>query len=157
MALAMGNSAAKPWTPTIRGSGCCCPHYADELIIVLSSVLGATPFFRTALHVSRGCRKLSSRPRAVGAGDRCRSLSLLGSGNRDDSAGRGALCSRGRRKGIKLDFLFLLALLWASKRGLAIRPFRQRAPVDGNTRSLLEKTSHPPVEHDDLVAGRDNT
>ena len=94
MALAMGNSAGKTMDAYYQGLWMLLPFTMQmTLIIVLSSVLGATPFFRTAITRLAVAENTVPGCRAVGAGDRCRSVPLLGSGNRDDSASRGALCS----------------------------------------------------------------
>jgi len=152
MALAMGNSAGKTMDAYYQGLWMLLPFTMQmTLIIVLSSVLGATPFFRTA--ITRLSRLPKTQFQAI-------ALSVLVTAVAAYlySAGRGALCSRGRTQGHQTRLSVPVGVAMGSQRGLAIRPVRQRASADGNTRSLPgEDHRHPPFEHDDLVAGRANT
>jgi short-chain fatty acids transporter len=116
MALAMGNSAGKTLDAYYQGLWMLLPFTMQmTLIIVLSSVLGATPFFRTA--ITRLSRLPKTQFQAV-------ALSVLvtaaaaylywGLGIAMTPLVAVHFAREAERKGIKLDFLFLLALLWAA-------------------------------------------
>jgi len=116
MALATGNSAGKTLDAYYQGLWMLLPFTMQmTLIIVLSSVLGATPFFRTA--ITRLSRLPKTQFQAV-------ALSVLvtaaaaylywGLGIAMTPLVAVHFAREAERKGIKLAFLFLLALLWAA-------------------------------------------
>lgn len=116
MSLAMGNSGGKTLEAYYQGLWMLLPFTMQmTLIIVLSSVLGATPFFRTTI------TRLSRLPKSL---FQVVALSVLvtavaaylywGLGIAMTPLVAVYFAREAERKGIHLDFLFLLAVLWAA-------------------------------------------
>jgi len=116
MALAMRNSAGQILEAYYQGLWMLLPFTMQmTLIIVLSSVLGATPIFKTA--ITRLSRLPETQFQAI-------ALSVLvtaaaaylywGLGIAMTPLVAVHFAREAERKGIKLDFLFLLALLWGA-------------------------------------------
>jgi len=116
MALAMGNSAGKTLDAYYQGLWMLLPFTMQmTLIIVLSSVLGATPFFRTA--ITRLSRLPKTQFQAVALSVLVTAVAAYlywGLGIAMTPLVAVHFAREAERKGIQLDFLFLLALLWAA-------------------------------------------
>jgi short-chain fatty acids transporter len=116
MSLVMGNSAGKTLDAYYQGLWMLLPFTMQmTLIIVLSSVLGATPFFKTVI------TRLSQLPKtqfqAIALSVLVTAVSAYlywGLGIAMTPLIAVHFAREAERKGIKLDFLFLLALLWGA-------------------------------------------
>ncbi|HKA20788.1 MAG TPA: TIGR00366 family protein [Blastocatellia bacterium] len=116
MAMALGNGAAKTLDAYYQGLWMLLPFTMQmTLIIVLSTVLGATPFFKS------GITRLSHLPntqfQAIALSVLVTAVSAYfywGLGIAMTPLVAVHFAREAERKGIKLDFLFLLALLWAA-------------------------------------------
>lgn len=116
VALALGNSAARTMEAYYQGLWMLLPFTMQmTLIIVLSSVLGATPFFKKAIVALS--RLPNTRMQVI-------SLSVIvtafaaylywGLGIALTPLIAVHFAKEAEQKGIEIDFLFLLALLWAA-------------------------------------------
>ena len=143
MALAMGNSASKTLDAYYQGLWMLLPFTMQmTLIIVLSSVLGATPFFKTA--ITRLSRLPKTQFQAV-------ALSVLviaaasylywGLGIAMTPLVAVHFAREAERKGIPLDFLFFLALLWAANAAWQFGLSSSAALLMATPGHFLEKTT----------------
>ncbi|MFY9574798.1 MAG: TIGR00366 family protein, partial [Blastocatellia bacterium] len=143
MALAMGNSFGKTLDAYYQGLWMLLPFTMQmTLIIVLSSVLGATPFFRTA--ITRLSRLPHTQIQTI-------ALSVLvtaaaaylywGLGIAMTPLIAVHFAQEAERKGIKLDFLFLLALLWGANAAWQFGLSSSAALLMATPGHFLEKTT----------------
>jgi short-chain fatty acids transporter len=143
MALAMGNSAGTTLEAYYQGLWMLLPFTMQmTLIIVLSSVLGATPFFKTA--ITRLSRLPKTQFQAI-------ALSVLvtaaaaylywGLGIAMTPLVAVHFAREAERKGIKLDFLFLLALLWGANAAWQFGLSSSAALLMATPGHFLEKTT----------------
>ena len=116
MALALGNGAAKTLDSYYQGLWMLLPFTMQmTLIIVLSTVLGATPFFKNG--ITRLSRLPNTQFQAIALSVLITAVSAYfywGLGIAMTPLVAVHFAREAERKGIKLDFLFLLALLWAA-------------------------------------------
>jgi short-chain fatty acids transporter len=143
MALAMGNSPGKTMDAYYQGLWMLLPFTMQmTLIIVLSSVLGATAFFKTA--ITRLSRLPKTQFQAI-------ALSVLvtaaaaylywGLGIAMTPLIAVHFAREAERKGIKLDFLFLLALLWGANAAWQFGLSSSAALLMATPGHFLEKTT----------------
>jgi short-chain fatty acids transporter len=116
MALALGNGAAKTLDAYSQGLWMLLPFTMQmTLIIVLSSVLGATPFFKNAItHLSRLPNTQFQSVALAILVTAASAYLYWGLGIAMSPLVAVHFAREAERKGIKIDFLFLLALLWAA-------------------------------------------
>jgi len=116
MAIALGNSAGKTLDAYYQGLWMLLPFTMQmTLIIVLSSVLGATPFFKSAItRLSRWPKTLFQAIALSVVVTAVAAYLYWGLGIAITPLVAVHFAREAERKGIKLDFLFLLALLWAA-------------------------------------------
>jgi short-chain fatty acids transporter len=116
MALAMGNSPGKTLDAYYQGLWMLLPFTMQmTLIIVLSSALGSTPFFKTA--ITRLSRLPKTQFQAIALSVLVTAVAAYlywGLGIAMTPLIAVHFSREAERKGIKLDFLFLLALLWGA-------------------------------------------
>lgn len=116
MAMALGNGAAKTLDAYYQGLWMLLPFTMQmTLIIVLSTVLGATPFFKNG--ITRLSRLPNTQFQAIALSVSVTAVSAYfywGLGIAMTPLVAVHFACEAERKGIKLDFLFLLALLWAA-------------------------------------------
>ena len=116
MAMALGNGAAKTLDAYYQGLWMLLPFTMQmTLIIVLSTVLGATPFFKNG--ITRLSRLPNTQFQAIALSVSVTAVSAYfywGLGIAMTPLVAVHFAREAERKGIKLDFLFLLALLWAA-------------------------------------------
>jgi len=116
LSLAMGNTAVKTLEAYYQGLWMLLPFTMQmTLIIVLSSVLGSTPFFRTA--ITRLSRLPKTRFQVVLVSVLVTAVAAYlywGLGIAMTPLVAVFFAREAERKGINLDFRFLLALLWAA-------------------------------------------
>jgi short-chain fatty acids transporter len=143
MALAMGNTPSKTLDAYYQGLWMLLPFTMQmTLIIVLSSVLGATPFFKSG--ITRLSRLPNSRFQVI-------ALSVLvtaaaaylywGLGIAMTPLVAIHFAREAERKGIKLDFLFFLALLWAANAAWQFGLSSSAALLMATPGHFLEKTT----------------
>src|SRR6185295_17945231 len=143
MSVAMGNSAGKTLDAYYQGLWMLLPFTMQmTLIIVLSSVLGSTPFFKMAI------TKLSRLPKTQ---FQAIALSVLvtaaaaylywGLGIAMTPLIAVHFAREAERKGIKLDFLFLLALLWGANAAWQFGLSSSAALLMATPGHFLEKTT----------------
>lgn len=143
MAMAMGNSAGKTLDAFYQGLWMLLPFTMQmTLIIVLSSVLGATPFFKTAI------TRLSQLPKtqfqAIALSVLVTAISAYlywGLGIAMTPLIAVHFAREAERKGIKLDFLFLLALLWGANAAWQFGLSSSAALLMATPGHFLEKTT----------------
>src|SRR5262245_49199703 len=142
-ALLMGNSASKTVDAYYQGLWMLLPFTMQmTLIIVLSSVLGATPFFKTS--ITRLSRLPNTRFQVV-------ALSVLvtaaaaylywGLGIAMTPLVAVHFAREAERKGIQLDFRFFLALLWAANAAWQFGLSSSAALLMATPGHFLEKTT----------------
>jgi len=116
MALTLGNGAGKTLDAYYQGLWMLLPFTMQmTLIIVLSTVLGATPFFKNA--ITRLSRLPNTQFQTIALSVLVTAVSAYfywGLGIAMTPLVAVHFAREAERKGIKLDFLFLLALLWAA-------------------------------------------
>src|ERR1051325_8516512 len=116
MSLALGNSTSKTVDAYYQGLWMLLPFTMQmTLIIVLSSVLGATPVFKTA--ITRLSRLPKTKFQTIALSVLVTAIAAYlywGLGLVLTPLVAVHFAREAERKGIKLDFLFLLALLWAA-------------------------------------------
>src|SRR6185503_2861966 len=143
MALAMGNSLTRTMDAYYQGLWMLLPFTMQmTLIIVLSSVLGATPFFKAV--ITRLSRLPKTQFQAI-------ALSVLvtaaaaylywGLGIAMTPLIAVHFAREAERKGIKLDFLFLLALLWGANAAWQFGLSSSAALLMATPGHFLEKTT----------------
>src|SRR5688572_747735 len=143
MALAIGNSQEKTLAAYYQGLWMLLPFTMQmTLIIVLSSVLGATPFFNTAITRLSRLPKTQFQAIALSALVTATAAYLYwGLGIAMTPLIAVHFAREAERKGIKLDFLFLLALLWGANAAWQFG-FSSSAPLLMATPGhFLEKTT----------------
>jgi len=116
MSLALGNSTSKTVDAYYQGLWMLLPFTMQmTLIIVLSSVLGATPVFKTA--ITRLSRLPKTKFQTIALSVLVTAIAAYlywGLGLVLTPLVAVHFAREAERKGIQLDFLFLLALLWAA-------------------------------------------
>lgn len=143
MALAMGNPFTKTLDAYYQGLWMLLPFTMQmTLILVLSSVLGTTPFFKTV--ITRLSRLPKTQFQAI-------ALSVLvtasaaylywGLGLAMTPLIAVHFAREAERKGIKLDFLFLLALLWGANAAWQFGLSSSAALLMATPGHFLEKTT----------------
>ena len=143
MALAMGNSLTKTLDAHYQGLWMLLPFTMQmTLIIVLSSVLGATPIFKAV--ITRLSRLPKTQLQAI-------ALSVLvsaaaaylywGLGIAITPLVAVHFAREAERKGIQLDFLFLLALLWGANAAWQFGLSASAALLMATPGHFLEKTT----------------
>lgn len=143
MALAMGNSFTRTMDAYYQGFWMLLPFTMQmTLIIVLSSVLGATPFFRAA--ITRLSRLPKTRFQAIALSVVVTSAAAYlywGLGIAMTPLIAVHFAREAERKGIKLDFLFLLALLWGANAAWQFGLSSSAALLMATPGHFLEKTT----------------
>jgi len=116
LAIALGNSPAKTLEAYYQGLWMLLPFTMQmTLIIVLSSVLGATPFFKKAILSFSRLPNTKAQVIALSVAVTAMAAYLYwGLGIALTPLIAVHFARQAERKGIKVDFLFLLALLWAA-------------------------------------------
>ena len=143
MAMAMGNSAGKTLDAFYQGLWMLLPFTMQmTLIIVLSSVLGATPFFKTA--ITRLSRLPKTQFQAIALSVLVTAVAAYlywGLGIAMTPLIAVHFSREAERKGIKLDFLFLLALLWGANAAWQFGLSSSAALLMATPGHFLEKTT----------------
>ena len=143
MSLVMGNSAGKTLDAFYQGLWMLLPFTMQmTLIIVLSSVLGATPFFKTA--ITRLSRLPKTQFQAIALSVAVTAVSAYlywGLGIAMTPLIAVHFAREAERKGIKLDFLFLLALLWGANAAWQFGLSSSAALLMATPGHFLEKTT----------------
>ncbi len=142
MALALGNSTGKTLDAYYQGLWMLLPFTMQmTLIIVLSSVLGATPFFKTAITRLSRVPKTQFQTVALSVLVTAAAAYLYwGLGIAMTPLVAVHFAREAERKGIKLDFLFLLALLWAANAAWQFGLSSSAALLMATPGHFLEKT-----------------
>jgi short-chain fatty acids transporter len=143
MAIAMGNSPGKTLDAYYQGLWMLLPFTMQmTLIIVLSSVLGATPFFKTAItRLSRWPKTLFQALALSVVVTAVAAYLYWGLGIAITPLVAVHFAREAERKGIKLDFLFLLALLWAANAAWQFGLSSSAALLMATPGHFLEKTT----------------
>jgi len=143
LALAMGNSPGKTLDAYYQGLWMLLPFTMQmTLIIVLSSVLGATPFFKTA--ITRLSRVPNTLFQAVALSVLVTAVAAYlywGLGIAMTPLVAVHFAREAERKGIKLDFRFFLALLWAANAAWQFGLSSSAALLMATPGHFLEKTT----------------
>src|SRR5262245_6862886 len=143
MALAMGNSPSKTLDAYYQGLWMLLPFTMQmTLIIVLSSVLGATPFFKTVITRLSQIPKTQFQAIALSVLVTAASAYLYwGLGLAITPLIAVHFAREAEHKGIKLDFLFLLALLWGANAAWQYGLSSSAALLMATPGHFLEKTT----------------
>lgn len=143
MALLMGNSPSKTLDAYYQGLWMLLPFTMQmTLIIVLSSVLGATPFFKTA--ITRLSRIPNSKIQAIALSVLVTAVAAYlywGLGIAMTPLVAVHFAREAERKGIQLDFRFFLALLWAANAAWQFGLSSSAALLMATPGHFLEKTT----------------
>jgi short-chain fatty acids transporter len=143
MALAMGNPLTKTLEAHYQGLWMLLPFTMQmTLIIVLSSVLGATPFFKNV--ITRLSRLPKTQLQAIALSVLVTAASAYlywGLGIAMTPLVAVHFARESERKGIKLDFLFLLALLWGANAAWQFGLSASAALLMATPGHFLEKTT----------------
>lgn len=142
MSLAMGNTAGKTMDAYYQGLWMLLPFTMQmTLIIVLSSVLGATPVFKTAITGLSRMPKTKFQAIALSVLVTAVAAYLYwGLGIAMTPLVAVHFAREAERKGIKLDFLFLLAVLWAANAAWQYGLSSSAALLMATPGHFLEKT-----------------
>ena len=143
MALSMGNSFTKTMDAYYQGLWMLLPFTMQmTLIIVLSSALGSTSFFKTA--ITRLSRLPKTKFQAIALSvlvTACAAYLYWGLGLAMTPLIAVHFAREAERKGIKLDFLFLLALLWGANAAWQFGLSSSAALLMATPGHFLEKTT----------------
>ena len=143
MALAMGNTFTKTLDAYYQGLWMLLPFTMQmTLIIVLSSALGATSFFKTA--ITRLSRLPKTKFQTIALSvvvTACLAYLYWGLGLAMTPLIAVHFAREAERKGIKLDFLFLLALLWGANAAWQFGLSSSAALLMATPGHFLEKTT----------------
>lgn len=142
MSIAMGNSTGKTLDAYYQGLWMLLPFTMQmTLIIVLSSVLGATPLFKTA--ITRLSRLPKTKFQVIALSVLVTAIAAYlywGLGIALTPLIAVHFAREAERKGIQLDFLFLLALLWAANAAWQYGLSSSAALLMATPGHFLEKT-----------------
>ncbi|MGH9672393.1 MAG: TIGR00366 family protein, partial [Bryobacteraceae bacterium] len=116
VALALGNSPSQTMDAYYRGLWMLLPFTMQmTLIIVLSSVLGATPLFRRAVQALSRVPRTSAQVVLLSSAVSAAAAYLYwGLGMALSPIVAVYFAREAERKGLKIDFLFFLAVIWAA-------------------------------------------
>ena len=143
LSLALGNTVTKTLDAYYQGLWMLLPFTMQmTLIIVLSSALGATSFFKTG--ITRLSRLPKTKFQAIALSvlvTACAAYLYWGLGLAMTPLIAVHFAREAERKGIKLDFLFLLALLWGANAAWQFGLSSSAALLMATPGHFLEKTT----------------